>query len=339
MNRTGLYALPLAGLFIFLVSHQVTKLNEPSTLYSTEGHRLLSLSSSNYGPKETSSQCLFSTPRFQGIKVYSQNDEDGILLHLLRCMGGHGKKEYFEFGAHDGMQVNTRVLRDHYGWRGLMLDGAFDKPEIGLHKEWFTPSNIVQLLEKYKVSKTVDVLSVDADCDDFWITREILLAGYKPRILIQEYNQHFDFEASISTLPKEIGKESEGHAFRTYFGASALAFQRMLLAFGYTLVHSNKVNLFFVRTHIAAGLGLDLPAAYDVIPPLQKKDRPAMDDVPTGLNSQHRGYALIDDKAVDILTNPAYNHASVKKMMEDSSVKLKTFNNHQFYFFHDVIHN
>ena len=337
MNRNVMYALPVVGLFAVLAFYQVIKLTEPYTLYSTDGYRSLS---SKIVPthREISSHCLLSTPRFQGIKVYSQNDEDGIILHLLRCMGGHGKKEYFEFGAHDGMQVNTRVLRDHYGWKGHMLDGAFDKPEIGLHKEWFTPSNIAQLLEKYEVSKTVDVLSVDADCDDFWITREILASGYKPRVLIQEYNPQFDSQTAISTLPKEIGKESEGHCIFMYYGASALAFQRMLYGFGYTLVHSNKVNLFFVRSDLASGLGLNLPAAYDVVQPVEKKDRPPMDmGLPDPL-TKDRGYAVIDDKAVDILTNPAHAHATVKKLFEDSSVKMK-HTEQAYYRFNDIIHD
>ena len=73
-------------------------------------------------------------------------------------MGGHGRKEYFEFGSEGGTEVNTRILRDLYGWKGHLLDGNNENPEISLHKEFFTPSNIVSLLEKYRVNKELDVL-------------------------------------------------------------------------------------------------------------------------------------------------------------------------------------
>merc|ERR1719215_956526 len=125
------------------------------------------------------SDCLSRVGNVRGIGLYSQNDEDGVLLQTLRCMGGHGKKEYFEFGSETGIQVNTRILRDLYGWHGHLLDGSNENPDIPLHQEFFTPSNIVSLLEKYKASKTLDVLSVDTDYDDFFTTREILLAGYR----------------------------------------------------------------------------------------------------------------------------------------------------------------
>ena len=121
--------------------------------------------------------CLASVSHVQNIRLYSQNDEDGALLQILKCLGGHGKKEYFEFGSETGIEVNTRILRDLYGWKGHLLDGGNENPEIPLHKEWFTPSNIVSLLQKYNVDKNLDVLSVDTDYDDFWTTREILVAG------------------------------------------------------------------------------------------------------------------------------------------------------------------
>ena len=93
--------------------------------------------------------------------MYSQNDEDGALLQTLRCMAweaGHGSKEYFEFDSESGVEVNTRILRDLYGWTAHLLDGSLENPDIPLHKDFFTPSNIVSLLQKYEVSKHLDVL-------------------------------------------------------------------------------------------------------------------------------------------------------------------------------------
>lgn len=206
--------------------------------------------------------CLVGVSHVRSVRLYSQNDEDGALLQILRCMGGHGKKEYFEFGSESGIEVNTRILRELYGWKGHLLDGGNENPEIPLHKEFFTPSNIVSLLEKYSVDKELDVLSVDTDYDDFWTTREILLAGYRPRVIINEYNVNFGHSWSVSTVPKPIGEEEKIHWNNKdcYFGVSAPALIHLMQAFGYTPVFSNDVNLMFVQLNQALELGMMIPS-------------------------------------------------------------------------------
>ena len=142
-----------------------------------------------------------------------------------------------------------------------MLDGGNEDASIPLHKEWFTPSNIVSLLQKYKVNKNLDVLSIDADYDDFYIMREILVAGYKPRVLITEYNCNFDSEWSVSTVAKPVGKEGEVRwNGNCYFGASSTALIKLAAVFGYTPVWANYVNLIFVRLDQATEMGMIIPA-------------------------------------------------------------------------------
>lgn len=215
--------------------------------------------------QQDANDCLSHLETVKGYGIYSQNDEDGAILQVLRCMGGHGKKEYFEFGSEDGTEVNTRTLRDMYGWKGHLLDGGNENPKIPLHKEWFTPSNIVSLLEKYNVSKDVDVLSVDTDYDDFWTTREILLAGYRPRVLINEYNINFATSWSVSTVAKPIGQEANiywGKGGATcYFGASGLAMVSLAKAFGYTPVWHNFANIIFVQLDQAKKLNMIIPSS------------------------------------------------------------------------------
>lgn len=285
-----------------------------------------------------SSKCLFSTSNFAGIKVFSQNDEDGILLHILRCMGGHGKKEYFEFGANDGDVVNTRILREHYGWKGHMLDGGYEKPEINLHREWFTPTNIVQLFEKYQVSKTIDVLSIDADCDDFWISREILRAGYRPRILIIEYNANVPSYLPLTVAPKEIGRESEEFCRGCYFGSGASALNKLARAFGYILVYSNHVNLFFVQYEQAKNIGLAIPSFIDVVPPLEKKLNAALQG--TKCTKEDEAYPMlnhwvyVDDKTIARCHHPQINHRTLKSLVSNSTVTYEiTEENNEYRFF------
>ena len=157
--------------------------------------------------------------------------------------------------------MNTRILRDLYGWKGHLLDGGNENPDIPLHKEFFTPSNIASLLEKYHVNKDLDVLSVDTDYDDFWTTREILVAGYRPRIFIIEYNVNFGQSWSVSVVPKPIGQEEKIHwNGDCYFGVSAPALILLMQAFGYTPVFSNDVNIMFVQLSEALELGMMIPS-------------------------------------------------------------------------------
>lgn len=263
--------------------------------------------------------CLSRVENVRGIQLYSQNDEDGALLQILRCMGGHRSKEYFEFGSETGVHVNTRILRDLYGWQGHLLDGGHEDPSIPLHKEYFTPSNIVSLLQKYEVGKNLDVLSVDADYDDLYITREILVAGYRPRVLINEYTINFGSDWSVSTIAKPIGKEGEvGFNHNCYFGASAKAITSLVQAFGYTPVFSNDVNLMFVRLDQATELAM-------VIPSIDNFPGPALP------KAQHKNcsgekWKLIDlenvqTKAID----PTISHSTFAESFKDVVLTSKEY--------------
>ncbi len=99
------------------------------------------------------------------------------------------------------------------------------------------------------------------DYDDFWTTREILVAGYRPRVLINEYNVNFGQSWSVSTVPKPIGEEAKLYwKGDCYFGVSAPALIHLMQAFGYTPVFSNDVNLIFVQLDQALELGMLIPS-------------------------------------------------------------------------------
>jgi len=97
-------------------------------------------------------------------KVYSQNGEDGVLFWIFANIGTTNHPPRFvEFGVENGQQCNTRFLREHLGWRGLMMDGSNENIAINLHREIISPSNINDLLEKYETPPLLDLLSIDVE--------------------------------------------------------------------------------------------------------------------------------------------------------------------------------
>jgi hypothetical protein len=56
-----------------------------------------------------------------GYKVYSQNDEDGIITEIFNRIGTTNKK-FVEFGVQNGLESNGHFLL-HKGWHGIWIDG------------------------------------------------------------------------------------------------------------------------------------------------------------------------------------------------------------------------
>ena len=72
---------------------------------------------------------LLSDPKYNdgkrleryGFKVYSQNDEDGIIQEILNRIG-ETSKTFVEFGVGNGLENNTLTLLLK-GWHGLWIEG------------------------------------------------------------------------------------------------------------------------------------------------------------------------------------------------------------------------
>jgi hypothetical protein len=297
-------------------SNLLAKKQEMKVVLPANEQQMAAIKAFNHPP---TSDCLHHINNIRGLALYSQNDEDGALLQTLQCMGGHGSKEYFEFGSESGSEVNTRILRELYGWHGHLLDGSNENSAISLHREYFTPSNIVSLMKKYDVSKELDVLSVDCDIDDFYITREILLGGYRPRVIINEFNINFGWNWEVAVLPKPVGKESSlEFAWNgdCYYGASARAFISLAKIFGYAPVFANTVNLIFVRIDKAEELGLSFPSP-DIFPgPLT---RALHRECPM------KTWKKVDAKAIENAANPSISHVEFANGMDEIILDCKTY--------------
>ncbi len=206
------------------------------------------------------------------LKVYSQNGEDGLLLHLFETVGT-GRRTFIEFGIGDGRECNTANLSLNFGWSGLLMDCDPEKvakarayyarqlgarqDAVSVHECMVTKDNIDKTLTEHGPGADLDLLSIDVDGNDYWIWQAIV--SLSPRVVVAEYNAAFGFERAI-TVPYDPGfRRWEKHPGGLYFGASLAALAKLGEEKGYRLVGCDRhgVNAFFVRQDLAVD---DLPA-------------------------------------------------------------------------------
>jgi hypothetical protein len=191
-----------------------------------------------------------------GYAIHSQNDEDGIIESIFNCIKPNSK--YFvEFGTAPshlhkdysrGLEGNCVNLKNQ-GWSGLMMDGNKHPEIFDVKEEFITPLNINSLLRKYDVPFNCDLISIDVDGQDFWIWMAI---DYAPTLFIIEYNPSREGPEDSVTVPYNPEFRWD---WTDYYGASLAALAKCGENKGYTLVYSNGVNAFFVRTDLIVNVG------------------------------------------------------------------------------------
>lgn len=188
-----------------------------------------------------------------GARVFSQADEDGLTLEIVRRLGIE-KGVFAELGVGTGVENNTLVLLSR-GWRGFWIgveELAFDpnkSKRLHFIREWVTRENISEIfnsgLKKFSI-KNVDVLSIDFDGNDLIFCEKLLSTGYTPKLLIVEYNSKFPPPIHFSVLYDDEHEWCRDD----YQGSSIQSYVDMLERYGYQLICCNAatgVNAFFVR--------------------------------------------------------------------------------------------
>lgn len=183
--------------------------------------------------------------------VYSQNGEDGMIEEALRRLG-LTNPVFVEIGASDGRENCTRNLLN-IGGSGLWLEGNRSlveraKREIANNKleivcALVTLENVVQLVRDSQVYSGFDVLVVDIDGNDWWITDKIL-SHWHPSLVVTEYNPAWGRDG------KWIMPYDPHHYWQhdDMYGASLCSYEEMMRRHGYALVacDSKAVNAFWV---------------------------------------------------------------------------------------------
>ena len=198
-----------------------------------------------------------------GFRVFSQFDEDGILLYIFAAIGVE-RKCFVDIGAADGIYSNCANLAVNFGWHGLFIDGDRKNIERGRqfyekHADtWAYPpqflqafvqrENINELISSAGIGGTVDLLSIDIDGNDYWVWDAIDVI--QPRVVIIETHTEFGMRSIVVPYDKEYqypGKHPD------YHGASPVAMAKLAEKLGYRLVGANGYgfNTIYIKNGIA----------------------------------------------------------------------------------------
>jgi hypothetical protein len=215
-------------------------------------------------------------PGFQdvGFRVFSQNDEDGILLYVFALLGTTNR-HVVEIAAGDGIECMAANLIVHHGWRGLLVDGdaanvqrarafyagnrdTFLEPPTVVHS-WIQRETVNDLVQRHGFSGEIDLLSLDMDGVDYWIWEA--LEAVQPRVVVLEFQSVWGAEAAVTVPYSESFRRPAGGS--DYYGASLPAFIRLGERKGYRLVgvSRNGFNAFFVRRELGEDVLPEVPVS------------------------------------------------------------------------------
>ncbi len=203
--------------------------------------------------------------RFGG-KCFSQGDQDGITLEILRRIGALKGGTYAEFGVGNGTENNTLILA-MLGWKGFWVGGeklAFNyrpSPHFTFFKEWVTRENILDIANRgmsHLAASALDVVSIDMDGNDYYFAEALLNQRIRPKLFIVEYNAKFPppIAFKIKYDPEHVWKGDD------YMGASLESLAGLFRGFDYQLICCNSqtgTDAFFVNRDYANEFS-DVPA-------------------------------------------------------------------------------
>jgi hypothetical protein len=205
--------------------------------------------------------------RETGFRVFSEVDEDGILLFLLAVVGVDGGRRFVDIGAGDCITAsNCANLALNLGFDGLFVDADREGIEAGRRlyashpdtrtnppktaQAFLTRENVDEVIRGAGFEGEIDVLSIDIDGNDYWIWEAI--ESVRPRIVVIETHNEYGLEDVCA--PYEADLDWRRARPGDVFGASPAAMKRLGERLGYRLVGANRpgFNAFFLRDDLGA---------------------------------------------------------------------------------------
>ena len=203
-----------------------------------------------------------------GFRVYSQFEEDGLLLYIFAVIGFQSKK-VVEMCCGGGVECMATNLIINHGFEGFLFDGnsvnvananAFFKSKQDcllntphIQHAWITKENVNDLLINIGATGEVDLFSLDIDGNDYWIWQAI--DAIQPRVCIFETQNVIPSDRSI-TIPYSADfycwdKKGYEQDFRS---VSLLAMTNLSKSKGYRLIgaHRHGFNAIYMRNDIGS---------------------------------------------------------------------------------------
>lgn len=195
-----------------------------------------------------------------GFSVFSQTDEDGILLYIFSIIGTNSKR-CIEVAFGTPEMSNTTNLICNWGWQGLLLEvdqklidlsNKFFQANCGVRSDlpqlircWVTRSNINSILKKNGFTGEIELLSIDLNGNDYWIWEAMKVVS--PRVVVVEFNNLWLPKDSV-TIPYDSDFNREKYD-TGYCGASLAAFVKLARKKDYRLIGTNRgeFNAFFMK--------------------------------------------------------------------------------------------
>ncbi|MDX1460782.1 MAG: hypothetical protein R3348_06965 [Xanthomonadales bacterium] len=208
-----------------------------------------------------------------GWSVYSQHEEDGLLLYVFARIGVEHYR-CVDMCVGTGLESNTANLIINHRWTGLLIDGDEDNLAIArsfyesrretrywppeLRHAWLTRDNVNDVIGRAGCSGEIDLLSLDMDGVDYWIWKALDVV--QPRVVVAEYNHLLGPEARLSVPYSDHFVAEFTEYGSDYAGASLGAFIDLAASRGMRFVGTNAIgtNAIFVREDLA---GVMLPEA------------------------------------------------------------------------------
>jgi len=194
--------------------------------------------------------------------VYSQNGEDGILEQLLKELNITAGT-FCEFGASDGVQSSNTYNLIQKGFTGVAIEIDQKRYERCIQNYSAYPDikvyhgavlynhagyNLDTWLKKADLPYDFDILSIDIDCDDYYVWEN--MRNFSPKIVILETNSYRD--PVYDELPRKISQEYTIDPLKQWcpamvgIGCSFISAVKLGLDKGYIPV-SYTGNITFVR--------------------------------------------------------------------------------------------
>jgi len=197
-------------------------------------------------------------PRTWEFAGFSQHGEDGIIDFLCSKMT-RCNRFFFEIGSANGLENCTAwlVLGRSYG--GVMVEGDFTLANECLQmiegRVWnvyvvnlMVDAENATALMKMCPYKDPDVFVIDIDGIDYYVLKAVLDLGYRPKIIVVEYNSAFGPERSVTVPYRPEFSRWKHHPSGLFFGVSITAWRKLLNQHGYKFitVESSGCNAFFL---------------------------------------------------------------------------------------------